>query len=282
MHRKRKLFELFRRRLEACDIPTTSKESLICPLCWTEARYVDLSLEHVIPESLGGRHLTLSCIRCNNRLGTEIDAHLSNCHNASDALHGVGMVPATVFVNGARMAIDFQGPPWNMRVVAKASDPRDIARSEDEFKHNKVEELQVSLRLGYNPHRTRLALLKIAYLGLFHRLGYDYARTRAVQVLRRRISNPSIVTPDLTCLVARIETSPLDLESSWCAIPIRVADIPIIAVIIRCARNTTMHHSVFMPALATADYPFFEVLHRFYEENKRFNITFQPGTVLHL
>ena len=53
----------------------------VCPLCMRAfTRYAlaakELTLEHVPPESLGGRRLVLTCRHCNNRAGAKVDSQI--------------------------------------------------------------------------------------------------------------------------------------------------------------------------------------------------------------
>jgi len=53
----------------------------ICPICLKEFGPLDegenhLTLEHVPPETLGGKANILTCSKCNNEAGYKIDAHL--------------------------------------------------------------------------------------------------------------------------------------------------------------------------------------------------------------
>ena len=78
INRKKALFDHLRKSLAAAGLATARDDSLICPLCWQETRYEDLSHEHVVPGSVGGTCNTLTCRPCNNEHGSSLDSHLSN------------------------------------------------------------------------------------------------------------------------------------------------------------------------------------------------------------
>jgi hypothetical protein len=49
----------------------------LCPLCLNWFTDLDdLSLEHAPPRSIGGRHMAVTCRRCNSRSGHTVDAEL--------------------------------------------------------------------------------------------------------------------------------------------------------------------------------------------------------------
>lgn len=51
-----------------------------CIICLKEKNENDFDIEHIIPESFGNKKLTINCVckKCNNKIGTEIDAKNSN------------------------------------------------------------------------------------------------------------------------------------------------------------------------------------------------------------
>jgi HNH endonuclease len=58
-------------------LPINGDGRYLCPLClkWF-ADLVDLSLEHAPPESVGGRHIAVTCRDCNSTAGHTVDAEL--------------------------------------------------------------------------------------------------------------------------------------------------------------------------------------------------------------
>ena len=79
LERLERLFEFY-----ATDLSRYAPEAagkFWCPLCHRViSRVPDLrdvvSEEHIVPEALGGRLVTLTCRGCNNEHGTSLDAHL--------------------------------------------------------------------------------------------------------------------------------------------------------------------------------------------------------------
>src|SRR6476469_973331 len=86
------LFDALAKNL--ADVENTSEvERIRCPLCLA---YFDrgaiedkrLTKEHIIPRSVGGELITITCRTCNNRHGTRLDSHLAAAAKAKDALKG--------------------------------------------------------------------------------------------------------------------------------------------------------------------------------------------------
>jgi len=86
--KRRRIFAYLRLDLESSGISTTTNDSLICPLCWSEVRFESLTLEHIVPKSLGGRRETLTCRNCNESIGRELDNHLDPLIGIDIALTG--------------------------------------------------------------------------------------------------------------------------------------------------------------------------------------------------
>ena len=73
------LFDLYVRNWQSFTSKT--KQVFVCPLCldeFTKSEMLDnkVSEEHIIPSSLGGNFTTLTCKKCNNEDGSELDAHV--------------------------------------------------------------------------------------------------------------------------------------------------------------------------------------------------------------
>ena len=272
-NRKKKLLDIFRGSLNESRLTTSYDDSLICPLCWTEVRYSDLTLEHIVPESVGGRLTTISCARCNSKFGTELDAHLAHFQNVHDTFHGTGFLRGTVRVNEARMAMNFEWHSRNIRIVGEASDPRALDKALEEFRQCRAHQLNLQLCFGYNPRKMKIALLRIAYLALFHHFGYRYVCTPLLQSIRRQVSDPDSRTVDFHGLVATLESCEIPIDRSCFAIPGHLGHIPFLQVIIRCCKLTTSYHSVFMPQPGGEDESFFKVFLEFSQANKKLTLS---------
>lgn len=57
--KKERLLDQCRASLAAAGISTKSERAVICPLCWQETAFEDLSLEHVVPRCVGGTDRTM-------------------------------------------------------------------------------------------------------------------------------------------------------------------------------------------------------------------------------
>jgi hypothetical protein len=78
------------------SVRTEYHNQVLCPIClgmFTRAAIADksslgLSIEHVIPRSVGGHLKTLTCRGCNNDNGSALDAHFASMVRTEDWAQG--------------------------------------------------------------------------------------------------------------------------------------------------------------------------------------------------
>src|SRR5437667_10578715 len=79
------------------DLARTANYSnkVLCPLCLQsysedaiDLEEPELTVEHIAPESLGGKVVTLSCKSCNSTHGSRLDSHLVQMVRSQDSLAG--------------------------------------------------------------------------------------------------------------------------------------------------------------------------------------------------
>lgn len=135
----------------------------------------ELTLEHVPPESLGGKGIILTAKEINSRHGTAIDKRLLQhietryfLKNAgtlpiyfSSEKHGVKGLKLDLFVDSNKNGIRFLAPKRNINVLERMG----IFKDWDGLK------MKFSGKGFLHPDKS--AMLKIAYLLAFHQLGYQ-------------------------------------------------------------------------------------------------------------
>ncbi|WP_421763116.1 HNH endonuclease [Ekhidna sp.] len=147
-----------------------------------------LSLEHVPPKSMGGKATILTCKKCNNTSGSDLDIHLTRNLNIKRLTDGSGIpIDSILDLGFAKFKVDLkfdkQKTTWNFQ------------HRNNPFLESKLSELQNSwdgLKFnvnisGGNPDRIILAHVRIAYLKLFEILGYPYIFTPSGQFIIKQI-----------------------------------------------------------------------------------------------
>jgi hypothetical protein len=258
------LFDHYRKSLEIAGIPAVYGDSLICPLCWKETRLDDLSIEHVVPSSIGGMATVLTCRRCNNDHGSSLDAHLAQYQTMADAFQGHGMIPTELNINGKRLVanLEWGDTSKNFHVVGKASDLRQQDLVKADFQSGKVQEVNFTIDFGYSKNRFQTALLRAAYLILFRRLGYEYVQHEIVQILRRRICEPSLEFPRLGSFTMELRNCNLPADEQHLIANGNVNGVRFFLVLVRVQKRTITHLAVFMPFPEEDSKQYFDLMER--------------------
>lgn len=246
---KQMLFANGRERMTEAGIATEVNNSLLCPLCWEEVPFENLSIEHIVPSSVGGKSKTLTCRKCNNEHGASLDVHLTNYQRTKDAFKGHGTMPVEMNINGNRMVANLV---WgeetkNFIVVGKASDHRAIAAIQDDFRANKVPEFAFTLNYGYAIDNFNRAVTRSTYLALFERFGYRYAQRDVIQALRLRVMDGALESPDLNLLVIGLGTAELLRDGDYLILRRNIEGTNCFLVIIRAQGNSTSYLGAFFP-----------------------------------
>ena len=168
-----------------------------CPLCLRLFPRIaihsgDLTLEHIIPSSLGGKLLTLTCAECNSQSGSRLEAHLVQRLRIDDTLAGKSKRPLNARVRigegefGANIYLSADRDP-NLRIVAieSISDPELLCLAREQFSiQSTVQDkwaawIQAALA-------SQVAILRMAYLLMFSYIGYGYILHQNLDQVRRQ------------------------------------------------------------------------------------------------
>jgi HNH endonuclease len=287
---KEQLFDLFTANLAALgqhiDGFPVPPDTYLCPCCHRRFGRETLSdpdaltIEHSIPESLGGTRetATLTCKRCNNEAGRLFDAHLGKKLNADDFLQGISDVPHRAWfeVGEGRTQADvhFDGEARAFQVyfcqhVKDAPDSREAVRAVMEGIGRGDLEFQFQMRFNYLPRNARIGLMRIAFLMLFRHFGYAYALSAGGNFARRLIMNPEIETvPEVVafyleqgrehCNTAGVITGPS--ERRGFIVPLRLS-----------TKSRDVYKGVVMPATWDEDGEIYRSMAREKQDGKGFS-----------
>lgn len=191
---------------------------VLCPLClqpFTKDAIQSrlLTLEHIIPSSLGGKMVTLTCSSCNSQSGTKLDAHLVQRLRTEDAMSGKSTKPLRIKVQvgsgefGADLYLSSDQQP-NIRIIGipDISNPTSHKQAMEEFE-KQTQGFSIRGSLGYKEIASRAAALRIAYLLAFSYFGYGYILYDNLNQVREQISHPESETDALKGIV-RLDSTP--------------------------------------------------------------------------
>ena len=229
-----------------------SSNRVLCPLCLQaypeDALHLqepELTEEHIIPESLGGKLVTLSCKSCNSTHGSKLDSYLVQMVRSQDSLAGLGTLPLKGRIGIAGNQLPAQLDVRDRTFRVGGGKPAVVDEVRNMFQEGRIESIDLNFSLGYIPGRAYLALLRIAYLAIFRKLGYPYIFSPAAGVVREIISRSEHPPADLGNLIAELKNifpvprDPLQLVS--------LGDIGAIVVVITLLADSKRYYAVPMP-----------------------------------
>ena len=122
-----------------------------CPLCyktieWTPALKEVVAEEHIIPHALGGRITTLTCRKCNNDNGSDLDSHL-----VQRARVETGRFPV-----GARVYIGDSDYGALVDLPKSTSDPFDIVAVPKQSGRRKLDAAMHAMQSGETEFQLRI------------------------------------------------------------------------------------------------------------------------------
>ncbi len=186
----------------------------MCPLCLrTFSRdqiRSDLHKAHIIPKFLGGRDWTLTCRRCNNKVGSEIESCEKERANFNWALLGDGnettrtrtvvrnergdaVGPVQADMRGVRSGADRR---LRMNLQPKASNPEASKLLNDHLSAGRGP-VRFEFRVTRSSKRANLTYVHAGYLFMFHQFGYEWVFSPGAETIRKQIMSPDdpIIVP---------------------------------------------------------------------------------------
>ncbi len=213
--RKEKIFNLFAQNLKwfleeptlsliDCESGKEIKPEYICPLCFKDFYRADLSnnsenpltLEDVPPKKLGGNVKTLTCKKCNNTAGHNLDVKLKNWLNNNEIINFFPNSSTAARysidghnVNGA-FSVDNNGKVI-IELDTKRSNPKHVEEFNNRLNPHGVTNFTFQpLKKITNDREAQIALLRIAYLEAFSLCGYGFMLNGCLAKIREQIKNP--------------------------------------------------------------------------------------------
>lgn len=184
------------------------KNKFICPICLQIFDLNEclntgdkLSLEDVPPKSLGGHPLTITCKKCNNSCGHNLDIYLFNeiKNGCIIPLSGKEMQKGTISSGSTilqgQISIDVNYKKISLKIDEKNNNPTNIGAFNSDLKKVFESQTPVNFQLNFTemkrcPEVISSAILKNAYLLAFHILGYRYILRSNLDVVRKQILYP--------------------------------------------------------------------------------------------
>ena len=176
-------------------------DAYICPLCLHAYAIgnAELTLEHVPPESVGGKPILVTCKACNSNCGANIDVCLTNELEIVHNLNHLDTIPQktrlafnSVEINAQTTFSKTEG--FKFMISPDNNNPIEFEGFMTEAKNAKEGyEIKVVANITNrkrNYDLANIALLKSAYLMAFYELGYMYVLNANTNIIRDQLQNP--------------------------------------------------------------------------------------------
>lgn len=206
---REKLYQIYNRNLQLvvgamkydlCKMvdgePIKTDDGYLCPLCINffcvddldQNRSNPLTLEHIEPDSIGGKRVVLTCKDCNNDTGRLIDKALKihTDHNA-DNIANARFTLDDLSLKGKFM---FDSNQNTVDSVFNKSNDYIKRKIEDFFKGGGEKEIKFEVPFE-NEKRFICALLKVAHLKMFELFGFGYLMNTSVYKIAHQIKKPN-------------------------------------------------------------------------------------------
>lgn len=176
--RKRKFDEM---ALDLSEVLAGKTAWILCPLCLREFGEDDiernLTEEHVIPDSAGGRITTLTCRPCNSECGSEIDNHFARVFRIEEARQAGKPIDARIKIaNSVGSPATFSFSRDGLQCRLEPTTPYVGKVLMERFAQYAKGERDLNFTFSNNIDSSKLvaSMIKAAYLGLFIDWGYRY------------------------------------------------------------------------------------------------------------
>jgi len=188
------------------------KGEYICPVCLDKFEKTDLNqdlknpltLEDAPPKSLGGSQIVLTCKRCNNGMGKDIDWHLTERLNELDfhqrkvgaEMKGKFTLDITVY---GKITVEENGKT-KAHYSKKNNNPKTLEKYINLISGKGIKEpywKPVPTRV--DPKKLQIAIIKNAYLLMFEKFGFAFLFDKEYDRIREQLLNPALGIYPLNC-----------------------------------------------------------------------------------
>lgn len=153
-----------------------------------------LTVEHVPPQSVGGKKKILTCRDCNNIQGSKIDSFLPSALKAKSFFQGTliegwegEFLMNNSFVTRGKLIFSNEG--FTFQIDPKRSNIKDLNDSLSIFGTGKPFTLKSTLKIK-KPRKANLSVIRAAYLTGFAKLGYGFLANQNIDLIRQQILKP--------------------------------------------------------------------------------------------
>lgn len=201
------ILELYAKQIETIPFESSDEvkfhmaDAYICPLCLRTYAIgnAELTLEHVPPESVGGKPILITCKDCNSNCGADLEICLMNELEIVHTLNHLDTIPqkSRLAFNGVEInaqTIFSKAEGFTFMISPDNNNPIEFEKFMTEAKNAKdgyeIKLAAIITNRKRDYDLANIALLKSAYLMAFQKLGYMYVLNANTNIIRDQIHNP--------------------------------------------------------------------------------------------
>jgi len=198
---RRFLFDLYSKNLMFHSDSVGNQ--FICPICGPVTGRIfgpdaiigpalTVDLAHIYPDSCGGRAATLTCKKCNNRIGGKFDEQLERERKVHDAFNPSkrAHIKARLKLATGDVGIHLSNNNnvFEMRIIKEHTNPASLKAFEEAAKNSAIDFQTIGINLvmaWFNEKRASVSLWHSAFLMMFREFGYEFAFSDLAEQMRR-------------------------------------------------------------------------------------------------
>jgi len=188
----------------------------LCPICKKLFSRDDLNClppnitrAHIIPRSLDGTLVTLSCKRCNDKIGYKFEKHLAKEKKIEDILKGKGSLPVRIKTDLGEIGADlsYQDSKPFIKHRPGQSNPKSSEKIiADAIKDWSKFKFSMKVKM-FNPKKRNVAIIHSAFLMMFYYFGYEYVLSPNAKPVRDLILNPELWSKSYEQIVGTLKNA---------------------------------------------------------------------------
>ena len=189
---KKTLFENYAKNFE---LITGEKNIYMCPLCLNKFLFSEvdnLTIEHIVPDNLGGKYKILTCKKCNNEFGSKVLSKFTKVLAIEDINSGKSKDPLDVELTVNEKTIKADAyfkkiqPPFEISfdLHNNRSNPLNKKYFLNLLESGQVNTIKMKINLGPVKKYLRMGIFISTYYLLFSYFGYFFVLNSSGQYLR--------------------------------------------------------------------------------------------------
>ncbi len=242
--------------LEPRILESDRDDIFLCPICLKAFNRDSLKNpnniieEHVPPKRLGGNVRTITCQRCNNRAGTQLENDLKKWIESNDFDNELASASqnARLSFNGREdLGGELRYLDGMLHFIGDKhrSNPKSIIELQNVLK-GKNQTINIKYRKPFRLNHAEVACLRIAYLIAFSVCGYGFLLNPNLATIRKLVDNPNDkLLPSLGVLAEPFPDSMMGIN--LVLYPKEAKSFLIVFDLISPKSNVTTRYGVFLP-----------------------------------